>query len=361
MIDFLILGGGIAGLAAAAKLSPHGSLEVVEAESSLGYHATGRSAAMFFLEYGNSVIQEFNRASFTELNEIAHGKVMSDRRVLAVAGPGQTADFERTCESDYTHEITSDEARSICPILKAAPSHRFAETHGAMDVDTDLLLQTYSKIARQNGATIKVGAPITSIERTRHGWEVANNSGSTACRYLVNAAGAWADEIAQLAGVPPIGLQAYRRSIAQTQAPMGADVRNWPFLLGVAEDWFARPFGGSWLVSPAEEDPQSPHDTWADDMILAEGIARYEEMVTTPVTRVETSWAGLRTFAPDRSLVIGPDPIDQQFVWCAGQGGYGFQTSAAAARHLAATTLGQKSEMSDTIAAAVAPARFTQR
>ena len=121
-----------------------------------------------------------------------------------------------------------------------------------------------------------------------------------------------------------------RRTVAVL--PTDQDTRSWTLTATLAETWYAKPDGGRLWVSPADEDPVEPHDAWADDMVLAEGIARYEHMVTTPVTRLLTSWAGLRSFAPDGTLVLGPDPSDESFVWSAGQGGYGFQTAPAASR-----------------------------
>jgi glycine/D-amino acid oxidase-like deaminating enzyme len=177
-------------------------------------------------------------------------------------------------------------------------------------------------------------------------------------RILVDAAGAWADRIAAMAGIAPLGLTPLRRSMARIPAPGGRDVSAWPMIFGAGESWYAKPDAGKLIVSPAEEDPAEPHDAWADDMVLAEGLARYEARVTEPVTRVETSWAGLRTFAPDRCLVLGPDPLDPAFVWCAGQGGYGFQTSPAASALVAALVAGTAPDLPPEVVAALAPDRF---
>ena len=147
----------------------------------------------------------------------------------------------------------------------------------------------------------------------------------------MNAAGAWADEIAGLAGLGPLGLTPYRRSMARLPAPDGHDLRDWPLLLAAGEAWYAKPDAGAWIVSPGDADPTHPHDAWADDMVIAEGLARYQAFVKPEVTRVLATWAGLRTFAPDRTPVIGPDPRAPTFFWLAGQGGYGFQTAPAAA------------------------------
>ena len=152
---------------------------------------------------------------------------------------------------------------------------------------------------------------------------------------LVNAAGAWADDIARLADIAPIGLTPKRRSMARVAAPEGYDPRDWPMVIGAGESWYMKPDAGALLISPADAEPAEPHDAWADDMVLATGIAGWEAHVTTPVTRMIANWAGLRTFSPDGNLVIGPAPEDPAFLWCAGQGGYGFQTAPAASRLLA--------------------------
>ena len=146
--------------------------------------------------------------------------------------------------------------------------------------------------------------------------------------------------------------------MARIPAPGGHDVSKWPMMFGPGEDWYAKPDAGALIVSPAEEDLMEPHDAWADDMVLAEGLARYEEMVTEPVTRLLASWAGLRTFAPDRVLVIGPDVREPGFFWLAGQGGYGFQTSAAASQLAADLIGGRAPELSAELVAALSPGRF---
>jgi D-arginine dehydrogenase len=158
--------------------------------------------------------------------------------------------------------------------------------------------------------------------------------------------------------VRPLGFVPNRRSMARIPAPGGHDISKWPMLFGAGETWYAKPDAGALIVSPAEEDPQEPHDAWADDMVLAEGLARYEEMVTEPVTRLISNWAGLRTFSPDRVLVIGRDPRESDFFWLAGQGGYGFQTCPAASRLAADLIGGRATGLSPCLVHALDPARF---
>jgi glycine/D-amino acid oxidase-like deaminating enzyme len=233
-----------------------------------------------------------------------------------------------------------------------------AVTSQAWDIDTDLLLQGFAREVRANGGEIRLKAPVTAITRIAGGWRVTAGGADITAARLVNAAGAWADRVAGLAGVPLIGFQPYRRSMARIPAPGGHDTSHWPMIMGAGETWYAKPDAGALIVSPAEEHAMEPHDAFADDMVLAEGLARYEEMVTEPVTRLIANWAGLRTFAPDRVLVLGPDPVDGDFIWSAGQGGYGFQTSPAASQLVADLALGHAPTLEPALVAALSPARF---
>ncbi len=358
MDDFLIIGGGIAGTSAAARLAAHGRVTLLEAETALGYHASGRSAALFEATYGKPATVALNRASF-DFHATEAGGFLSPRGLLMVGGAEEAPAFDADVAAMHMERIPVEEARALVPILNPA-TVAFAATHAeAWDIDTDRLLQHFARIARGNGR-ILTGAPVTAIRRTAAGWAVTAAGADHEARVLVNAAGAWADRIATLAGIAPIGLTPMRRSMARIPAPGGHDVSRWPMIFGAGESWYAKPDAGRLIVSPAEEDPQEPHDAWADDMVLAEGLARYEARVTEPVTRVETSWAGLRTFAPDRCLVLGPDPLDPAFVWCAGQGGYGFQTSPAASALVAARIIGAVPDLPPGVVAALAPDRFRQ-
>jgi D-arginine dehydrogenase len=254
--------------------------------------------------------------------------------------------------------LTVEEACARVPVLNPDVVAMAAAADHAQDIDTDLLLQHFLRVARGNGARIEVRAEVTAIAREGAGWRVSSAVGTFTARHLVNAAGPWADRVAAMAGVRPVGLQPYRRSMARIPAPGGHDVSGWPMLFGPGEDWYAKPDAGALIVSPAEEHPMEPHDAFADDMVLAEGLARYEAMVTTPVTRLLANWAGLRTFAKDRILVIGRDMREPSFLWLAGQGGYGFQSCAAAARLLADLVAGRQPEIDRGVMAALSPARF---
>jgi len=303
MIDFLVIGGGIAGLSAAARLSELGHCHVLERETATGYHASGRSAAMFEETYGSPSTIALNQASKHWHLEVAGAK--NTPRGLMLLGHAGNAD-----------------------------------------------------ILRGHGGSVVTGATVSDIRRTADGWAVT--AGETyQAKVIVNAAGAWADQIAVMAGLQPLGLQPYRRSMARIPAPGGHDVSDWPMLFGPGETWYAKPDAGALLISPADEDPCAPMDAWADDMVLATGIAHFQDHVTTPVTRMLSNWAGLRTFSPDRGLCLGPSEVTG-FWWCAGQGGYGFQTAPAASQLLADLVGGRPPQIDPQAVAALSPARFAK-
>ena len=355
MTNVIIIGGGIAGVSAAAAIAVDASVTVLEAEDALAYHASGRSAAMFLKAYGNQTVRALNEAS-----EDAYlaANILSPRGMMLLGKADEADDFETERISFGMERVSIADAQKVLPIVNATTCAFAGFLATAQDLDTDLLLQTYRKTALAAGTEFVTGARVDAIKKSGGRWTVQAAEQSWSADIIVNAAGAWADEIATLAGLIPLGIQPYRRSIARVPAPGDHDVRAWPFVDGVNEAWYAKPDAGKWLISPADEDPLTPQDAWAEDMVLAEGIARYQEMVTTEVTRVETTWAGLRSFAPDRALVIGPDESDPTFVWLAGQGGYGFQTAQAAARHCADSVLARAPELDAKTIAALSPARF---
>ncbi|ATG36719.1 FAD dependent oxidoreductase [Phaeobacter piscinae] len=362
--DVLIIGGGLAGLSAAAALSPRRSTLVLESESALGYHSSGRSAAMFEAHYGPGPVQVLTQAS--EAHHRING-YLSPRGMMLVAGPDQAEEFAADCATLSLTEIPVEQAVQMVPVLNP-DAVGFAAYHDtAEDLDADRLLQDFAKVTRSHGGVIRTDAQVTAIRHSAADdlWEVevtiGTGTGRTTetlrSRHIVNAAGAWADEIAALAGLPPIGLQPKRRSMARLPAPGGHDVTRWPMIMGVGECWYAKPDAGKLLVSPADADPVAPHDAYADDMVLAEGLARYEEMVSEPVTRVEHNWAGLRSFVADGVPVMGPDPDQPSFVWCAGQGGYGVQSSPAAGRLIADLITSETPEIDAATLAALSPGR----
>ncbi|MFW8596061.1 NAD(P)/FAD-dependent oxidoreductase [Cribrihabitans neustonicus] len=357
MQDFLVIGGGIAGLSAAARLSALGQVTVLEMEDALGYHASGRSAALFEQNYGNSAVVALSRASAAYHRE-SNGGYLTPRGLMLVAGTEEADLFARDCDALGMAPLDLDEARAMVPVLNRNTVAQTAFSSEAEDIDTDRMLQDFARSVRAGGGRVVTKAPVTTITRIAGGWQLQAGGEAYEGRQLVNAAGAWADRIAALANVVPVGLQPRRRSMARLPSPGGHDVRGWPMLLGAGETWYAKPDAGKLLVSPADADPVEPHDAFADDMVLAEGLARYEAMVSEPVTRVESNWAGLRSFVADGALVLGPDPACPEFIWCAAQGGYGFQTAPAASQLLADLVAGRNPELDAAAVAALRPDRL---
>jgi glycine/D-amino acid oxidase-like deaminating enzyme len=355
--DFLIVGGGIAGISAAARLSELGSVTLVEQEANLAHHASGRSAAMYEPYYGKAPVVALSLASGDHMR--GHdGGFLSPRGLMILSDGSDAAAFHDEIASLHVDEVSVAEACAMVPILNPAAVRLVAVAMNAWDIDTDRLIQSFLRAAKGRGAEVMTGAPVTAIRRDGGLWVADTPKGAIAARVLVNAAGPWADHVAAMAGVRPFGFTPYRRSMARIPAPGGHDVSGWPMTFGAGETWYAKPDAGALIVSPAEEHLMKPHDAWADDMVLAEGLARYEAMVTEPVTRLLASWAGLRTFSPDRVPVIGRDPSVPDFVWLAGQGGYGFQSSPGASRLVADLIAGRAPEIDAETVAALSPDRF---
>ncbi len=357
MIDFLIIGGGIAGLSAGAQLSRLGRVTLLEGEAALGHHTSGRSAALFEPTYGQPPTIALNQASAGFFHDTEG--LLSPRGLLLVGNSETKVAFSADMLTMLMQPISLDEARAKIPVLNPMTVTMAGYHAEAWDIDTDLMMQGFAREIRANGGQVLMRMKVSTISREAGGWSVTAGGQNFTAPILVNAAGAWADEVARMAGIMPIGLQAYRRSMARVAAPEGYDVSRWPMLFGPGEAWYMKPDAGCLLISPADETPVEPHDSWAEDITLATGIARYEEHVTTPVSRLLANWAGLRTFAPDRNLVIGPDPADSSFMWMAGQGGYGFQTAPAASKLLADLAGGSAATLDTVTCAALSPARFS--
>lgn len=354
MTDILVIGGGIAGLSAAARLSADAQVTLLEMERATGYHASGRSAALIEENYGAPSVQALNRASMQHFED---GDYLTQRGLLIVAEANDREAFTADLTNMGVEPISPAEAIDFVPILDPTKVALAAYHAPAFDIDTDRLMQDFARTIRANGGQIITDATVTEIRQDAHGWHVRAGGEYTA-RTLVNAGGAWADLIAGIAGVTPLGIIPHRRSMARLKAPGGHDTTHWPMFFGPGESWYAKTDAGALIVSPAEEVATHPHDAYADDMTLAEGLDRYENMVVEPVTRPLATWAGLRSFTPDRTLVLGRDPEVPEFVWCAGQGGYGFQTSPAASTLLADLVTGRTPALDPAAVAALRPERL---
>lgn len=342
--DMLVIGGGIAGLSLAARLALHGKVMVIEGESDCGYHASGRSVAFAHFGLGESRVRALTALSLPMLaaqHAVRHP-------ALHIASAGQMAEFDaleavhQQFGCDYTR-ITPDEARTLVPVLKIRPEHCHAALvdHGALKLDTNAMLQTHLAELRAAGGELVTGARVSAIVRAGSGWRVETAAGAYAARLLVNAAGAWADEIARIAGVAPIGIQPRRRTVISFAAPEGIDVSGWPFTKTVGEGFYLLPEGrGQLLASSMDQTPSAACDAASEEIDIAIAADRVDRATTLPIRRITHSWAGLRSFAADELPVIGHAAGAPGFVWFAGQGGYGFQTSPALARMAECAALG---------------------
>jgi len=345
-VDIAIIGAGIAGVGVAAMLSDCKRVILLEAEPQPGYHSTSRSAAIYIAGYGNAVVRALTRASASDFErppaEWTTNALLAERGILVIAGLDETEKFaQELAAGEGLRQISVQDAVDLVPILRRELIDAAAFDISARDIDVDALHQGWLRMIKRQGGEIATLAPVLAIHRETTGWLIEAGDRRVRAGIVVNAAGAWADRIGALSGVAPIGLKPLRRSIAVLAAPDGIDATRWPLFGNASETWYVKPDAGKLLISPADEDPVEPQDAYADDMVLAEGLDRFERATTYQVTRVERSWAGLRTFAPDRTPVVGFDCHASGFFWLAGQGGYGIQTAPALARLSAALILGE--------------------
>ncbi len=357
MQDIIIIGGGIAGLSVGGRLSEEANITLIEAEENLGYHTSSRSAAAFIEDYGNNTIRELNKGSkpYLQSKEV---DVLSPRGSLFLGKENEKEAFKRQCIEFAHDEISIADAKNLFEIVNFKTAKYAAYREDILDIDTDKLLQHFTKIINKNNNNIITRSKVSKISFDQHKWHVEADGNSYSSDILVNASGAWADEIAVLANLKPLGLSPLKRSMARVPAPDNViNHKNWPMIHGVDESFYAKPDAGELIISPSEETKSFPHDAWPTEEDLAQGIFNFEEMVTFSVNRITSSWAGLRTFAPDRTLVIGHDPTNPHFFWLSGQGGYGFQTSAAASELASDIILGKKSNLGHLIEK-VSPKRF---
>lgn len=353
--DVAIVGAGMAGASVAAEIAGEASVLLLEGEDQPGYHATGRSAAFWAESYGGPFIQPLTTASGPFLRK--HGLLkprgalhLADREGLAALGALE-AEFQGRVAFE---RLAGDRLEALLPGLRPGWIAGLLEPSCA-DIDVAGLHDFYLREARRQGARLVTGAEVRALRRERGGWRVETAAGRFRVRIVADAAGAWADRVAGLAGAAPVGLQPYRRTLAQLRvdppAPPGL-----PLVIDALGRFYFKPeAGGRLWLSPHDETACDPCDCAPEELDVAQAIDRLEQVVDWKVERVERSWAGLRSFAPDRRPVYGFDPKLPGFFWCAGQGGFGIQTAPAAARLAAALLLGRAPELDP---APYAPGRF---
>ncbi|QDH35197.1 FAD-binding oxidoreductase [Porphyrobacter sp. YT40] len=339
--DVVVIGGGIAGLSLAARIAPHARVVVLEGESAPGYHASGRSVAFAHYGLGNVPVRTLTALSMAEL--AAHGSL---HPALHIAGAEEVAaldaleDVHRHYGCDYSR-IGCEEARALMPALKPEACAAALVDHASLKLDTHAMLQAHVAALKAARGTLVTGARVVAIARGGDAWRVETAGETYAAPLVVNAAGAWADAIARMAGAHPIGIEPRRRTVISFPAPEGADVSRWPFTKTVGEGFYLLPEGrGQLLASSMDQTPSEPCDAAAEELDKAIAADRVSQATTLAIRRISHSWAGLRSFAPDELPVVGEAADAPGFIWCAGQGGAGFQTAPALSRIAAAAVLG---------------------
>jgi D-arginine dehydrogenase len=347
----LVIGGGIAGASLAYELALDCDVALLDMESTLGYHATSRSAAMFLETYGGADVRALTVASrgfFEEPPSDFEPNLLRPRPLVQIARTGREHVISELFEALAQHSscaelVTPDQVGELCPIIRSGMISGGLYEPSAMEIDVDAIHQGYIRGFRRRGGVVHRSSAVTALERTETGWvaEVEDHSTFTAPT-IINAAGAWADQVAGLAGIDGLELIPRRRTAFITDAPPGIVTDSLPLLYDVDETFYIKPDGSQMLCSPADKTACHPHDARPDEMEIARCLDEIREYTTLPARSVRSAWAGLRTFSPDENLVIGFEPRSTGFFWLAAQGGYGVQTAPAAGRFAAALIRAQE-------------------
>ena len=345
--DFLIIGGGVAGLSAAARLARHGRVVVLEGEDALGYHASGRSATFSHFGIGNRVVRALTARSRGFFLDAADGGLARRSTALFVATEEMLPALDALARdmAAFTDGIQrADEAEllRLFPPLRTGGDAIVAGLvyPDGLRLDSDAMLHLFGRAVREAGGEVLMGRRVDSVAATGDGWRVSAGGEAWTAPVLVNAAGAWADPVAALAGVPALGLKPLRRTIIVVDPPEGADVREWPFVKTAVDDFYILPESGRLMASPVDEVESDPCDAQPEEYDVALAAWKVERYTTLPVGRIAHRWAGLRTFTRDRTPAVGFDPEAPGFFWLAGQGGFGLQTAPAVAEAVEALVTG---------------------
>ena len=368
--DFLVIGAGISGAAAAYELAAHGKVIVLEAESAPGYHSTGRSAALYTRNFGSPTVRAFNRASFAFLSApppgFADHPLLSTRGALTIGKADKRPQIEEHlalgAADDSIVELSQAAALRLAPHLRPQAVAFAAYEADVMDMDVAAIHQGFLRGLRARGGTVVCDAGVTALEYRENEWHAQTPAGAFAAPVVVNAAGAWADKIGEMAGAEPVGLVPKRRTVIIVELPDGMDSRSWPAVDEVGYGCYCKPETGRVLASPADETPVEPCDVQPEDLDVAIIADWVERNTHIPVHRIARRWAGLRCFVADDGPVCGFDEEADGFFWLCGQGGYGIMMSSSLGRTTA--SLITRGELPEDIATAgvtaadIAPARL---
>ncbi len=362
--DVVVIGAGIAGATVASALSPDAKVALVEAEEQAGYHTTGRSAAIWILNYGPPDVRVLTRLSreffLSPPSDISDVSLGVHRQNIYLAPADQTDALDALIAQQLgIVDIPVAEVKRLVPALREDYAVRAGLEDNAFDMDVAALHQGFLRRMRRAGGALLLRHRAGRIERKAGVWQVETSSGVTvAAPILINAAGAWGDEVARAAGITPLGLKPCRRTAAIID-PAPFEVTDWPMVQSAAHEWYVRAEARSKLmVTPCDETPMHPHDVQPDELDVATAIERMQQALDIAVRRVEHSWAGLRTFSPDRSLAFGWEDSAPGFFWCVGQGGYGIQTAPAAGKLVADMITGRDPGAAGDVIEAINPMRF---
>lgn len=330
--DVIVIGAGIAGASLAAELATDCRVALVEAEKQPGIHSTGRSAAYFAPSYGNEVVRQLTRESEAYFRSADHPVPLLRNRPALFIGRDHQQDsiLGMQQEQPNLQQLDFTELLALVPVLLPGEVTSGLLDMVGGDLDVDAILQSYLRSFKQSGGELITDFSAEFLRHKNELWEVKGKTAEVRAPIIVNAAGAWADVVAARAGINPIGLMAKRRTAILVD---GDDAwANWPLTIDIDEGFYFKPDAGQLLISPADETPSEPCDAQPDELDIAIAIDRVQQIANIPVRRVNHKWAGLRTFAPDNTFVIGFDPRATGFFWCAGQGGYGVQSAPGVAR-----------------------------
>ena len=350
-VDVCIIGGGIAGASVAYHLAPHARVLLLEREAQVGYHSTGRSAALYAPQYGSPVIRRLTAASGAFFQSPPAGLVaaplLTERGFMTIGRDEQRVALERheavaRASGQTPQRITPREACARVPALRPEATGWALFDPTAQDLDVEALLQGLLRGARAHGARVVTARGVDALERAGGDWRVGGPGLEIRAGVVVNAAGAWADELAVVAGVAPLGLVPHRRTAFIFDSPPGVSATRWPMVSDGDELFYFKPDAGRLLGSLAEEAPSPPVDAQPDEVDVAIAVDRIEQVVDFSIRRVLRAWTGLRVFGADRDPVSGFEPGTPGFYWHAGLGGYGIQTAPALGEFAAARILGHE-------------------